>query len=162
MAVYLKPLANPLLVKIHGLMMIVKKPLHSAKETYGISNVSLLIISQAQARRTVRQTRKNFRRDYVSPLDNRTSPKSVWRTIRSMNGKGGGSNGASSHLSDHNTTIADTLHIADIGDKFSHNSSSSSCSDALSAHRAKPEQHPLNFKSSNFDYNVDYIQDYPS
>ncbi|WP_230209630.1 hypothetical protein, partial [Solemya velum gill symbiont] len=81
----------------------------------------------------------------------------VWRTIRSMNDKGGGSKSAPSHLSQQDTTITDTLHIAKLnalGDKFSQNSSSSNCSDAFATHRAKLEQHPLNFKSFNFeDYN---------
>ncbi|OOZ57025.1 hypothetical protein, partial [Solemya velum gill symbiont] len=91
--------------------------------------------------RTVRQTRKNSWRDYVSCLNNSTS-KSVWHTICSMNGRGGGSKGAPSHLSQQNTFITDTLHIANaLGDKFSQNSSSSNCSDAFSAHRAKLEQH---------------------
>ncbi|WP_144077945.1 hypothetical protein, partial [Solemya velum gill symbiont] len=120
------------------------------------SNLGAFKISRAQARRTIRQTRKNSWRDYVSRLNNRTSPKSVWRTIRSMNGKGGGSKSAPSHLSQQDTTITDTLHIANaLGDKFSQNSSSSNCSDTFSAHRAKLEQHSLNFKSSNFeDYNT--------
>ncbi|WP_143558037.1 hypothetical protein [Solemya velum gill symbiont] len=116
------------------------------------SNLGAFKISRAQACRTVRQTRKNSWRDYVSRLNNRTS-KFVWRTIRSMNGKEGGSKGAPSHLSKQNTPITDTLLIANaLCDKFSQHSPSSNCSDAFSAHRAKLEQHPLNFKSSNFEY----------
>ncbi|WP_143556404.1 hypothetical protein [Solemya velum gill symbiont] len=133
-----------------------KKDLRHFKQQPTSSNLGAFKISQAQARRTVRQTRKNSWRDYVSRLNNRTSPKSVWRTIRSMNGKGGGSKSAPSHLSQQNTPITDTLHIVNaLGDTFSQNSSSSNCSDAFSAHRARLEQYPLNFKSSNFeDYNT--------
>ncbi|WP_143558935.1 hypothetical protein [Solemya velum gill symbiont] len=73
-----------------------------------------------------------------------------------MDGEGGGSKGGPIHSSQQNTLITDTLHIANaLGDKFSPNSSSSNCSDASSAHRAKLEQHPLNSTFSNFvDYNT--------
>ncbi|WP_135568261.1 hypothetical protein [Solemya elarraichensis gill symbiont] len=72
-----------------------------------------------------------------------------------MTGKGGGNKTAPSHLSHNNTNITNIDHIANVlGAKFSQNSSPSNCSNAFSTHRAKQEQHPLNFKSSNFeDYN---------
>ncbi|WP_143557734.1 hypothetical protein [Solemya velum gill symbiont] len=64
-----------------------KRDLRHFKQEPTSANLGAFQISRAQARRTVCQTRKNSWRDYVSRLNNRTSPKSVWRTIRSMNGE---------------------------------------------------------------------------
>ncbi|WP_143556202.1 hypothetical protein [Solemya velum gill symbiont] len=89
-----------------------KRDLRHFKQEPTSSNLDAFKISRARARRTVRQTRKNSWRDYVSGLSIRSSPKSVWRTIRGMNSKGGGRKGAPSHLSQQNTPITDTLHIA--------------------------------------------------
>ncbi|WP_179117653.1 hypothetical protein, partial [Solemya velum gill symbiont] len=133
-----------------------QRDLRHFKQKPTLSNLGAFKISQAQARYTVRQTRKNSWRDYVSRLNNHTSPKSVWRTNHSRKSKRGGSKGAPSHLSQQNTPITDNFHIANaLGDKCSQNSLSGNCYDTFFAHRAKLDQHPLNFKSSNFEeYNT--------
>ncbi|WP_218669320.1 RNA-directed DNA polymerase, partial [Solemya velum gill symbiont] len=108
----------------------------------------------AKARRQLRSSRKLSWKKYVSTLNIHSSSQSVWKTIRSMQGKT--SSTIPSHLRDDNSSITGLKEMSNhLGQQFAHNSSSANSSPAFISHRQTQETVPIDFTSSNSEnYNA--------
>ncbi|WP_179117403.1 endonuclease/exonuclease/phosphatase family protein, partial [Solemya velum gill symbiont] len=109
---------------------------------------------RAKARRQLRSSRKLSWKKYVSTLNIHSSSQSVWKTIRSMQGKT--SSTIPSHLRDDNSSITGLKEMSNhLGQQFAHNSSSANSSPAFISHRQTQETVPIDFTSSNSEnYNA--------
>ena len=75
-------------------MLIARKQLKKESVAKGFSNLKLSNANnfkrlRPKARLTVKQQKKNSRRDFCSKLNSKTQTQMVWKAIRKTKGKGG-------------------------------------------------------------------------
>ena len=88
-----------------------------------LNNLNNYRIFRAKARRTIKESKKNSWKQYVSKLNSRTSIKKVWDMVRKIQGKGKSS--SLGHLNVNNEKVTSKKDICyTLADAFSKNSSS--------------------------------------
>ena len=119
-------------------------------------NICDFKIMRAKARRTIKQSKRNSWRDYVSKLNSTTSIKKTWEMIRKISGKHGSS--PIKHIKTDNETAESKEDIADLLAKtFSKKSSSTTSSPEFRQFQKQKEKKKMNFKSNNTEsYNKDF------
>ena len=86
-------------------------------------NLENFRVFRAKARRTIRESKRKFWKQYVSRLNSRTSIKKVWDMVRKIQGKGKST--SVNHIKKNNDNITSKKDIANtLADSFSKNSSS--------------------------------------
>lgn len=104
--------------------------------------------SRAQARRTLRQAKKDSWRKYVSKLNTRTPVKKVWQMVARIAGKQQPS--TVSHLEVNGTSVDEPQQIADtLAATISHNSSCNHYTPEFQQYKSRAEKQNLQFKSNN-------------
>ena len=106
-------------------------------------------VFRAKARRTIRASKRNSWKSYISKINNRTPIKKVWDMVRKISGKFKPPNYTYLNIDDEEKAsakkdIADTL-----GSTFMRNSSSRNYSNKFQTIKKEQEKRKLNFKSSN-------------
>lgn len=110
-----------------------------------------LRISRAKARRTIRQSKRDSWRMFVSRLTTRTPTKKVWNMIQRISGKRQAS--FVSHLKVDGSTVEQPQEIANtLASTISYNSSSDHYTHTFQEYKNKLERHALNFQSGNTEH----------
>ena len=119
-------------------------------------NLSKFKIARAKARRTIKQSKRTSRQQYVSRLNSRSSVKKTWEMIRKINGKNSTLNVG--HLNVDDDVVTSKADIADVlADVFAEKSSSSNYSTSFQKFQNSKEKTKLYFKSNNDEhYNKDF------
>ena len=118
-------------------------------------NLNNVKIHRAKARRTIKASKRNSWKVYVSKLNHKTPIKKVWDTIRKISGKT--KSPSYTHLNTCRETKATNKEdIANtFGETFLNNSSSRHYSDKFRHIKNNQEKQKLNFKSCNNEkYNI--------
>ena len=113
-------------------------------------------IQRAKTRQVIRLNKRLSWQTYVSRLNNQTSSKKVWDMVRKISGKSAVP--IIKHLTQNNTKITDTEHIANtLTNTFAVNSSTQNYTQQFQRFKAAAEKHTINFKSNNLeDYNIPF------
>ena len=106
-------------------MMIVKTSIQKRKQDLRQFNVRPLHqnlenfrVFRAKARRTIRESKRNSRKQYVPRLNSSTLIKNVWGMVRKIQGKG--KSASVNHLKKNNDNITSKKDIANtLADSFS-------------------------------------------
>ena len=107
--------------------------------------ISKITIIRAKARRTIKTTKRESWRNYVSKINTRTSIKKVWSMVRKISGKH--PSGKICHLHANGSEVTDIPDIANtLAQIFSDNSSSEQHSTKFKSFQHQAEKQPLNFK----------------
>ena len=119
-------------------------------------NLNKIKITRAQARRTIRLSKRSSWQNYVSTLDSKTNVKQIWDMIRKIRGKF--SHSCIKHLSVNNTTITDIHDITNaLGEAFSSISSTDAYTATFQQYKINQEKIELNFHSNNSEYYNKYF-----
>jgi ribonuclease HI len=125
-----------------------KKTLAKFKVQATATTLDAVRKSRAQARRTLRQAKKDSWRKYISTLTTRTPVKKVWQMVSRIAGKHQPS--TVSHLEVNGTPVEEPQQIANtLAATISHNSSCSHYTHVFQQYKAQAEKHNLQFKSTN-------------
>jgi uncharacterized protein YciW len=123
------------------------------------SNLSQLRSFRAKARRTIKHTKRDCWKSYVSQLNSQTPMKKIWHMIRRISGKS--DSAAVSHLKVNNATIEQPTEIADlIASTIAHNSSSDHYTERFQRFKSRQEKQKIKFPSDNLEsYNLPFSMD---
>lgn len=112
------------------------------------ANLANYRVFRANARRTIRQSKRDSWRSYVSKLNTRTPMKKIWDMVRKITGKYGSV--PIHHLKQDNNVIDNIQDIANtIGSTLSYNSSSDHYTKPFQRYKSEKERHPVKFNSDN-------------
>jgi len=133
------------------------RSLRKFKRSPTTDNLILYKRQRAQTRYVLKTARKNSWKKYVSSLNSHTSMKSVWKTLRSMQGK-------NSPPPVPNNLLVSNIQVTELPDitntlasQFSLNSSTDNCTPTFLKHKTLQEQYIVNFKSHNHEsYNMPF------
>ena len=119
-------------------------------------NLNNYRIFRAKARRTIKESKKNSWKQYVSKLNSRTSLKKVWDMVRKIQGKGKSS--SLGHLNVNNEKVTSKQDISNtLADAFSKNSSSENYTQKFKKIKQQKEKRNLKFSSDNSEtYNQSF------
>ena len=117
------------------------------------ANLANYRVFRANARRTIRQSKRDSWRSYVSKLNTRTPMKKIWDMVRKITGKYGSV--PIHHLKQDNNVIDNIQDIANtIGSTLSYNSSSDHYTKPFQRYKSEKERHPVKFNSDNSETSV--------
>ena len=112
------------------------------------ANIDNYRVLRAKARRTIRSSKRDSWKAYISKLTSNTPLKQIWSMVRRISGKH--STAPVSHLKVNGTTVEEPRDIANtIGKTFSYNSSTRHYTDKFRRYQLAQEKLPLNFSSNN-------------
>ena len=142
-----------------------KKALNKLKKYPTKDNLNEVKVFRANARRTIKISKRKSWRSYVSKINHKTPIKKVWDMIRKISGKT--KSPSYTHL---NHPVAETkstskFDIAEtLGETFLNNSCSRNYSEKFQKVKAEQEKIKLNFKSANTEeynnlFNFDELLD---
>ena len=124
------------------------KALKKVKSNPTSANIENYRIIRAKARCTIKTTKRESWRNYVSKINTCTSIKKVWSMVRKISGKH--PSGKICHLHANGSEVTDIPDIANtLAQTFSDNSSSEQHSTKFKSFQHQAEKQPLNFKSKN-------------
>lgn len=113
-----------------------------------IGNLDNFKLFRAKARRTIKNSKRDSWRSYVSKLTSKTPMKKIWNMVRRISGKN--TRAPVSHLKLNGSTIEEPQAIANtLASTISHNSSSDHYSEYFQRIKTKEEKRNLNFQSTN-------------
>ena len=111
-------------------------------------NLNAFKILRAKARRTIKSSKRDSWRTYVSQLNCKTPMKKIWNMVRRISGKN--TRPPTHHLKINGSTIDEPKQIANtLAATISHNSSSDHYSDEFRRIKSREEKYPLKFDSDN-------------
>ncbi len=121
------------------------------------SNLSNYKILKAKARRTIRKSKRDSWRSYISRITTKTPMKKVWDMIRRISGKT--QQNVIHHLVSSNNKIEHPHEIANtIASSFSFNSSPENLTENFQRWRILQEKKPLTLNSDNSEsYNIPFV-----
>jgi len=119
--------------------------IHPTKE-----NLDKFRACRAKARHTIKDSKRNSWRSFVSKLNSKTKCKTVWNMIRKISGKN--VNGPLKHLKKNGDKICNKKDIADLlADTFASNSSTQNYGKEFQKIKRNSEKTQLKFQSDNME-----------
>ena len=140
-----------------------KKALRKVKSNPSDDNIQYYKIIRAKARRTIKSTRRQSWRNFVSSINTRTPLKRVWNMISKISGKR--SCAEIKHLQVGEKEVTTVTEIADtLAESFSEISSNSHYSAKFQSHKAYAERQTLKYNSTNMEtyntlFSIDELSD---
>jgi len=111
-------------------------------------NLNAFKILRAKARRTIKSSKRDSWRSFVSQLTCKTPMKKIWNMVRRISGKT--TRSPTHHLKINGSTIDEPKEIANtLASTISQNSSSDHYSDEFRRFKSRKEKYPLKFDSDN-------------
>ena len=126
-------------------------------KTHNAEDLRKFKIARAVARRTIRESKRTSFRKYVSKINNRTPMTKIWKIVKKL--RGTHTNDCIKHVQKLDNTSAETeLDISNtLAQTLEKNSSSEHYTPKFKSNKAKSENKPVNFSSSeHFDYNLPF------
>ena len=120
------------------------------------TNLNACKILRAKARRSIKQAKRSFWKDFISKINARTPMTTIWNMIKKINGKN--QSMKYSHIKVEDKSYESKEEIANIlGKTFKTNSSSVNYNPLFKRHKQETEIEELNFETdTNEDYNLPF------